>query len=272
MYRTAGKLKYLSSNLFPENIVHGFMTREGGVSAPPFDSLNFDNRDTDPEENIAENRRRLGEAFSMAPDVIFLVNQVHGKEVFLVDGGPAAKKPDADAVITDREGTGLGILTADCQPVLLYDKKNGAIAAVHAGWKGTASMVVPAALEAMKQRFGTAPFNVVAALGPHIGPCCYQVGENVAEEFRSAFNDTGGFLYKNTYDNGNDNDNHGQWRLDIGKANYAQLIAAGVPAGSIESLSPCTACNAGLFFSYRRDGGRTGRLLSFIMIRTTRVK
>ncbi len=251
--RTLNGIKFFSSQLFGEGVVHGFLTRHGGVSAPPYESLNFDARDTDPGENVEENRSRFYNAFGV--EKLATVNQVHGSAVFRLEGALPAAPPEADAIVTDMGGIAIGMLTADCLPLLIHDPVNNAIGAVHAGWKGTALGVAMNTVKEMGRLFGSRPGDLKAAIGPAIGPCCYKVGENVMEEFLNNWRGLESFLM---LEDG--------LRLDLGAENLSQLLYIGVPQKNISASAPCTACT-GDFFSYRRDNGRTGRQLSFIMLR-----
>ena len=151
---------------------------------------------------------------------------------------------EADALITATAGTAVSIRTADCYPILLADSKTHAVAAIHAGWRGTAAGIVGKALERMGAEFGTNPADVSAAIGPGIGICCYEVGAEVASQF--------GLSEKG--------------KIDLAAANCRQLLDKGVPAANIETIRACTFCNAEQFFSYRRDGEKAGRMISFIRI------
>lgn len=260
------KIKYLSSPMlssFGSALIHGFLSREGGVSPPPFSSLNFDIRDGDPPGNVARNREIIKKASGARMERLILVNQVHGSSVFVLDdftGGAASYGiTDADAIITGLTDFPIGILTADCLPILLYDPVNAIIGAVHAGWKGTVRSIAVKTIDAMRARFGTNPRDVICALGPCIGPCCYGVGENVYAQFSDAFGAVDCFKRVS-----------GGLRLDIGASNIDQLHEAGISSGNI-SISPfCTSCRNDLFFSYRKDNKRTGRQLSFIMLKSDR--
>jgi len=152
---------------------------------------------------------------------------------------------DGDALITQRPGLGVFVKTADCYPVLLADPVRGVAAAAHAGWRGTAAGIVGATLRRMKERFGTSAADVFAAIGPGIGACCYFVGEDVARKFGRE--DAG--------------------KIDLAAANRRQLMEAGVPAEQIEVVGRCTFCDAEDFHSFRRDGERAGRMISFIRMR-----
>ncbi len=249
---------YLSSpSIESAGAAHAFLSRRGGVSPPPFDTLNFDPRDSDLPENIKENIKRVSRAFGIDGERLVTVNQVHGDAVHLVtEKNLGGVPPDADAIITSLRGVPIGIMTADCLPIIIYDPANHAIGAAHGGWRGTALGVAIRTLESMETSFGTRAKDVSAALGPHIGPCCYHVKDNVIDEFKKNFDDTSSYIKKA----------EGGFTLDLGAATVAQLTGAGVAPGNITALCPCTACNNNDFFSYRKDGGRTGRQLSFITL------
>lgn len=249
------EVRYMASPLLSgKPVVHGFLTRQGGVSDGAYESLNFDARGEDALGNVERNLELFRGAFGVAKGRLVTVSQVHGKEVLAVEGEPPARPVEADAIVTNQKGVALGIMTADCQPILFFDPANNAVGAAHAGWKGTALGIAAATLEEMGRRFGTKPGDVIASLGPCIGPCCYQVGWNVLDEYMARHRDADCFKER------------GGLRMDINAANFAQLLSAGVSGENISDESACTSCNPELFFSHRRDSGRTGRHLSFIML------
>lgn len=176
------------------------------------------------------------------PESVSSVKQIHSNLVLLAEhpGLPG----EGDALITNRPGLAISIRTADCYPILLADPRNRAIAAIHAGWRGTAGRIVCEALEKMKVEFGTEPSDVLAAIGPGIGVCCYEVGDEVARKF--------GFS--------------GRINLDLAAENRDQLESSGVSAHNIEALGVCTFCDAERIFSYRREKEKAGRMTSFIQI------
>jgi polyphenol oxidase len=173
------------------------------------------------------------------------VKQIHS-DLVLQAVDPGICCGEGDALITDRLGLGVAIRTADCYPILLADAQNRAVAAVHAGWRGTAGRIVVKTLDQMRACFGTTPADVHAAIGPGIGVCCYEVGDEVARRF--------GF--------------DARTHLDLASENRKQLEAAGVPSQNIEALGVCTFCDAERFFSYRREKESARRMTSFIRIRT----
>lgn len=251
---------FISENLPARELSHAFLTRVGGVSAPPFDSLNLDDRDADEKENVEANRARVGAALGLPPERLVTLNQVHGCSVLYADDKylSAPRRMDADAVVTSLPNVPIGILTADCLPILLYDPVKRVIGAAHAGWKGALERVGSKTVEAMAGRCGTTTSGVQAALGPYIGPCCYAVNDDVLDGFAASFGEgASGFFEKRG----------GRLYLDIGKAVVFDLAASGVKEANILSVSRCTSCDEGLFFSYRRDRGRTGRQMSVIMLK-----
>lgn len=245
-----------------EGFANAFSTRGGGVSPFPEGSLNLAGFDQDTAENILENRRRfisaLGGSWALAA-----CWQVHGDAVLVVrdPADPRSESERCDALATNLKGLLLGVKTADCVPVLLGDPRSGACAAVHAGWRGTLAEIVKRALAALREEFGTAPADVRAALGPAALGCCYEVGADVVEPFRTKFPNADSHFKPTAA---------GHALIDLHEANRRQLVEAGVASESIHALPLCTMCRPDLFFSYRQDRklyGRTGRLMSVIGMR-----
>lgn len=152
---------------------------------------------------------------------------------------------DADALLTQTPGLGLSIRTADCYPILIADPRTRSIAAIHAGWRGTADRIAERTVEKMAADFDADPADLHCAIGPGIGACCYEVGEEVARRFGR----------------------EGRGKIDLIEINRRQLIESGVPEAQIHSIARCTFCETGVFHSYRRDGDRAGRMISFIRMR-----
>jgi polyphenol oxidase len=243
-----------------------FTTRGGGVSRGPFDSLNLAYGVGDEPDAVSENRGRLCGRLGIAPGRLAEAEQVHGTGIAVLteDTGiarPANPPPPgparrADALLTNRRGLWLVIYAADCVPVLIADPVRPAVAAVHAGWRGTAGGIAPAAIARMQAVFGTDPAACVVELGPAIGGCCYEVDRPVARAMEGApwwplaARPTG----------------PERWHLDLRAAVRHQLIEAGVPDHQITTVPYCTACRPDLFFSYRRDR-TTGRMAACIAIR-----
>jgi YfiH family protein len=262
-----------------EWLVHAFSTRPGGVSVldgQPVLNLGFMEWDT--RENVDENRRLLqaalgAEEFTLAP-----LKQIHSDAIHLFSAAPAHPcKGDASA--TNRPGLLLAVQTADCVPIIVVDPKKRAVAAIHAGWKGTLARITEKAVGRMRLEFGSKPADLLAGLGPSIGPCCYEVGAEFVTKFAAQFADAAEYFDEPRT---GEEPNPLQWlnmmppghqpppgnvHLDLPKANRSQLLAAGLRPQNIFSSSLCTACHKDLFFSHRREGERTGRLMSVIGIR-----
>ena len=260
-------------------LVHGFSTRPGGISELTGQQvLNLGFAEWDKRENVIENRRRFQSALGAEGLTLAALSQIHSDVVHLLDASPSARCR-GDASITNRRGLLLAVQTADCVPILLADTRNRTVAAVHAGWRGTLKRIVTKAIGKMQMQFGTKPADLLAAIGPSIGCCCYEVGVEVAVEFNSQFaNASEWFDELRT----GDEPNPLQWLnmappghqpppksvlLDLRKANLSQLLDTGLRAQNIAVSEWCTACRRDLFFSYRKERGSTGRLLSVIGIR-----
>jgi purine-nucleoside/S-methyl-5'-thioadenosine phosphorylase / adenosine deaminase len=198
-------------------------------------------------EERAAGRTRVAAALSDRGR-LHLLKQVHGTTVL---AAPWEGRPEADAAIADRDGLILGIETADCLPVLLVDPVRRRVAAAHAGWRGTAAGVTRAAVSALVAG-GSRPSDLVAALGPGIGPCCYEVGP----ELVAAFGPGGDAFFRPGP--------RGRLHLDVRAANVAQLRAAGVPEAQVHHVDDCTYCRADLYHSYRREGRGAGRMISYV--------
>jgi YfiH family protein len=241
-------------------LTHAFTTRPGGVSCPPYDSLNLSAKSGDDESFVEKNRQILSEALSIEADLFFL-NQVHGDSIIVAeDAGSVQDKYDADAVITGKPETPLVILTADCLSILLFAADNKSIGAVHAGWRGTALNIAGQTVNRMADRFNIKAKNIYAAMGPTIGPCCYEVDSVVYEQFRQN---------SSLWDKGSleiDRDGERRWMLDLAAINRLQLEEAGIDPEHISRTPYCTSCHKNLFYSYRRDGRSSGRQGSIIML------
>jgi YfiH family protein len=228
---------------------HGFTTRAGGVSRPPYDALNLGGAVGDDPAAVEQNWSRLRQATGLG---FARVRQVHGARVVRLDA-PAAPSEEADAVVTAAPGVAATVSVADCVPVLLADPVSGAVAAVHAGWRGTLARVVAAAVAALRAEYGARPGDLLAAIGPSIGPCCYEVSEDLARQFEAQL---GPEAAPRT--------GRPRPHLDLWAANERVLRDAGVGAARVERLGRCTACEREVFFSHRRDAGTSGRQVGFV--------
>jgi YfiH family protein len=242
-------------------LAHGFTTREGGVSAGGYRSLNLGAGSGDDVALVRENRRRLCAVAGLDPQGVRLARQVHGAlTAVLSDAQMGADGPVAgvDALVTARAGLTLLVLSADCTVILLVAPNERAIAAVHAGWKGTVAGVAAAAVSTLAQQFGADPATIIAAVGPAIGPCCYEVDQPVIAAVERAFPAAASDLLTPGRD--------GHAYLDLWAANRRQLVEAGVRESAIAVAGLCTRCHGDLFFSQRRDGLKTGRFGAFIAL------
>jgi purine-nucleoside/S-methyl-5'-thioadenosine phosphorylase / adenosine deaminase len=255
-------LPLLRSALIAAPFVHGFSTRAGGVSTAPFDTLNLGARWGDVAASVEENRRRLLRAAGV-PGPLYVVRQVHGAGVARVRAGddPAAvARLEADALVTGDPGVTLGVFVADCIPALIVDARTGAVAAAHAGWRGTVAGVLPAVVRAMADEFGTRPDDLRVVLGPAIGPCCFEVGAEVIAAFAGAL---GGAADAGVV-TASPRDVAGKWHVDLNAANRLLLERAGVRPDAIDAAPACTSCDRAHFFSYRRDHDRTGQQMGVV--------
>jgi polyphenol oxidase len=251
--------------LLEDGFANGFSTRLGGTSPMPDSALNLAGFDDDSSENIYENRRRFLKLFdgewSLAAGW-----QVHGTDVRVMRDPSDARGPEGargeteycDALVTDAPHVLVGVKTADCVPILLGDARSRAVAAIHAGWRGTLAQIVAKTIERMREQYGTRAVDIRAAIGPAARACCYEVGTEVIEAFRESFAQAEELLTQTRA---------GHALIDLQRANRQQLIAAGVLRDRIHVAPLCTMCRTDLFFSYRREKsqqGRVGRLMSVI--------
>ena len=216
-----------------------FTTRVGGVSLPPYDTLNLGRSATDLPEAVSENRRRVLSTLGLAPDRLVTAGQIHGTAVARPDA--PGHHDGCDVLLTRSPGLALAVTGADCLPILLVAP--GAVAAAHSGWRGTEAGAPRAALRALLSACGAPAERVQVYFGPCIRPCCYEVGPEVASRFPA----------------GAVSRVDGTWRLDLVAAARIQLVADGLPERAIADTGACTACEPLLYFSHRRDAGRTGR-------------
>lgn len=245
-------------------VAHCFTTRVGGNSETPYDSLNLGLHVEDDYTHVVENRAIIAGSLAVDPAAITTAEQVHGNEVgyvVAVDAGLGAfdwseSVPEVDALITNAVGPVLTLFYADCVPVYLVDPANKAIGLAHAGWKGTLGLVAAETLREMTTRFNTDPSTCLAAIGPAIGRCCYDVSPDVGMKVQNAVGDDRVIARAH----------QDQWRLDLKLANWITLRTAGVPEENIAVAEQCTACSHHDFFSYRRDG-RTGRMAAILTLK-----
>lgn len=260
-------------------LIHGFSTRPGGLSQLESEKvLNLGHREWDTREAVAENRRKFQSALDAAGHRLFPLKQIHSDVIHLFSQN-SADPCQGDASATNRPGVLLGVQTADCVPVLLVDPKKRAVAAIHAGWRGTLARITQKAVGRMRLEFASKPAHLLAAIGPSIGPCCYEVAADFVARFTAQFADAADYFDEPRT---GEEPNPLQWlnmkppghqpppknvHLDLRKANRSQLLAAGLRAQNIFSSDLCTACRTDLLFSHRREGPFSGRLMAVIGLR-----
>jgi YfiH family protein len=240
--------------------------------------LNLGFQEWDSGENVIANRQRFQSALGAKDLTLVPLKQIHSDVIHFFSSNPA-QPFSGDASATNHPGLLLGIQTADCVPILLVDLKKHAVAAVHAGWRGTLARITEKTIGRMRLEFGSQASDILAAIGPSIGPCCYEVGADLVTKFNAQFGDSADYFDEPL---SGEEPNPLQWlnmrppghqpppknvRLDLRKANRSQLETAGVHPQNIFSCDLCTACNPSLLFSYRKQGAVSGRLMAVIGIR-----
>jgi YfiH family protein len=257
-------IEYLQSDLLRncDFLEHAFCTRRGGASQDEYKSLNMSFREGDEEFRVLSNWDRLATAFAIPLEQFLVVNQVHGDAIFMINphGNYFSSRDELnyDAIVTNRANLAICIKTADCVPVFIVDKVQKVIAVVHAGWRGSALGICAKVIKLMQNQYRTQPSDILAAIGPSISKCCYEVDSATAEAFRGQ-NNSELFLRQGK--------KKGKWMLDLPEANRRQLLEAGIPESNIDVSGYCTTCNQDMFFSHRGSGGITGRQINFMMIK-----
>lgn len=244
--------------LSAEGFGHAFFTRIGGISGPPWDTLNLAASTGDHPDAVRENIRRCAVALGVPMERLYFLSQVHGIDVQVLDGTENREevvRKVGDLTASRVAGVACGVRSADCTPVLLADRRGGAVVAVHSGWRGTVANAAAAGVRALRALAPEA--SIVAAVGPHIERCCFEVGEDVAATLAAASS-----LGEAVIDRSRQKPH-----VDLRRIVRAQLEATGIEPALIEDVEGCTVCNPERFFSYRRDGARSGRLLSAIVAR-----
>jgi polyphenol oxidase len=264
-------------------LVHGFSTRSGGTRRLPAGRvLNLGFTDRDSRATVEANRRAFAAALGSSGMALATLRQMHSDVIHRLEAAPA-EPLRGDALMTQMPGLLLAVQTADCVPVLLADQQRRVIAAIHAGWRGTLARIVAKTVGRMRMEFGCDACDIVAAIGPAIGACCYSVGSEVVQKFAAQFPEA-----RRWFEGPDDRLLHAEapnpWKwlsmtpvghdqplatvqLDLIAANCWQLREAGIPEKNISAAKLCTVCHPHLFFSYRREGQVAGRLLAAIAIR-----
>jgi polyphenol oxidase len=251
-------LKYYSFELYEsQKIFQGIFTRDGGVSPAPWNSLNLGGTVGDERSNIIENRKRIFSIFNRPVESIYDVWQVHGTDVICTMQPRPLEQAHikADAILTNNPQVTLFMLFADCVPILLFDPVLRVVGIAHAGWKGTVNKIAACAVQKMKEVYGSEPQNILAGIGPSIGPDHYEVGEEVIGRVKSSFGINANEILFHP-----DHKTH----LNLWEANRLILNEQGVTQVQVAEI--CTACHTEEWFSHRGDKGKTGRFGALIAL------
>ncbi len=252
---------YFKSDLLEEidDITHCFTTKCGGESEGKIEGLNLGFRCGDNPESVRANYVLVAEDMEFPFERITAGRQTHSENIRIIteeDAGKGVSREsdiqDVDGMVTNLKNLPLVVYYADCVPVLLADSNAGVVAAVHSGWRGTVAGITRNAVEIMVSKFGADPANIKAAIGPSIGPCCFETGEEVALQFDEKFVERC---------------ENGKARVDLWKANMEILEGCGIKRENIDVLQVCTICNSNMLYSYRTHKDATGRMGAFIMIK-----
>lgn len=231
------------------NLFHAFSTRKGGISGGNFSTLNLGYSTSDETSNVEENRSRFFQATGIPPDQTVMALQVHGTNVAVVDSPGIIE--ECDGLLTRQSSLYLIIGVADCHTIYLTDKDRSFVGALHSGWRGTAGNILQVAVEKSRSAFGSNSSDLEVGISPAIGGCCYEIGNEVAEQFPASFIE----------------ERDGSSYLSLDKAIAAQAREIGVSEENIYLAERCTSCEHEYWFSYRRDNGNTGRMWGVIGLR-----
>ncbi|MCE5301368.1 MAG: peptidoglycan editing factor PgeF [Spirochaetia bacterium] len=244
-----GKIQYFTCDAISKihGTVHAFICRTGGVSKKPYDSLNI-GAQTDDKQELIERNMELAER-ALGIDYATAVRQIHGNVVEVITDKTSPAPYEADGLITAVYGSSVAVRVADCIGTVLVDPVNMVVASVHSGWRGVANRILVRAVRKMKKEFGSKSSDIIAAMSMAIGPCCFEVGAEVIKlkkqaVFSNIFTKRGKSVY-----------------MDMWKGNTNLLLKEGLKSKNIHTLKLCTSCNPELFFSHRRDKGKTGRMM-----------
>lgn len=248
--KKTGELEYLTAEGI--QAPHGFTTRLGGVSTGEWASMNLQYHRGDAPDHVDENYRILARAIGFFVKNLVMTRQTHSDRVRVVDRSCHAgldhhQYPECDALVTRDPGTALVVFTADCTPILLYDPITGAVGAAHAGWRGTASAIAAKTVETMCREFGSKPWDIRAAIGPNIGPCCFETGEDVPKAMRQTFGEEAERWVRAQNE---------KYYVNLKELNALALRRAGVR--QIEISEACTMCHPNRFWSHRVTQGHRG--------------
>ena len=257
--RDSGVPRYVFGSLMSDGIAHALFTRRGGFSHGVFASLNVGHTVGDDPSDVDANHEAICSALQTRVEDVVTAHQVHGDQIAVIsanDGGRVF--PQTDALVSNVPGLFLMLRFADCVPVFLSAPQQGAVGLAHAGWKGTFSGIAAKTVQAMAAAYGCEIEGIRAALGPAIGPCCFEVGPEVVSSARALFSASDDLLSRQQTD--------GKAHLDLWLANETQLREIGVT--QIESSGMCTCCHSDEFYSHRGEGGHTGRFGALIGLRS----
>jgi polyphenol oxidase len=238
-----------------DSLLHGFIGRRGGKSVGLYAGLNASYRVGDDAKIVSQNVCDMKQVVGIHDGRIITMKQVHGDHIIEVKDRNIKEAGEADGMLTREKDAFLGVLTADCVPILFVAPEQKIAAVVHAGWRGTLAGIALKMVRLLDSQHGISPDAIEAALGPAIGPCCYEVKEDVSRPLIERWEKIGGLCVEHR---------EGKTYLDLRRLNRAILKQAGVPSQQIYQVGPCTSCAPDEFFSYRRERKATGRQLSFI--------
>lgn len=244
----------------------GMSTRRGGYSSPPYESLNFGYHVSDDPQMVTKNRRRLGDIIGIPPERWIAGEQVHGHQVALVTSNDAGKGAldyhsvikGVDGLLTADKDVLLTACYADCTPLYFWSKEHPAVGLAHAGWKGTVGEIAAVMIDRFQNDIGIQPNQLSVAIGPSIGPCCYEVDNHVGDKVKqiSGVDHTNVMTLKE----------NGHFMLNLQLLNKLILLKNGILEDNIFTTTRCTSCHTDTFFSHRKEGGPTGRMISYIGI------
>jgi len=261
--KTLGSINYFEApSLKALRLVnHAFCTRSGGVSRATYPPKLGGGED-DERTRVLLNRELIANTFGFESERLITMDQIHGDRIWIIDKPLAASRPPlncrSDALLTDQREIAIGVLTADCVPIVLVDPRHSVIGIIHAGWRGTLLGIARKTLYEMIHHFGTLPEDLLVAIGPSIGECCYEVDRDVMDLFRSSeWNWQTFSRYKGK----------GKWVINLAQANIEQMHGLGIRDEQCCWIRICTACNTDLLFSYRAEGPGTPKQISFIQLR-----
>lgn len=252
---------------YSDRLLHGFSTRLGGVSESYLGAMNLSFSRGDDREKVLENHRRFSKALGYEAEKLVFSDQVHKTHIHKVTKADAGKGilresdiKETDGLVTNVPGIPMITFYADCVPLLFYDPEKNVIAMAHSGWKGTVLKIGAKMVAYMQSEYGSRPENIVCAIAPSICQGCYEVSEDVAEQFYSAFSAScwDSLLYAK---------DNGKYQLNLHKACESTLLEAGIQKEHLDITDLCTCCNPEIFFSHRASQGRRGNLAAVMMLK-----